>query len=264
MRSNIKKLIAIALVVGMIACAGAGCGKKDDKKAESSTTSAQSTTESKTEESKTEESKTEESKTEESKTEESKTEESSEASSEQPSQASAYAAEDVAGTYVLGAGAEIVASFTLAVDGTASATNAEGETREGTWTMEGAVLTLVTGDTQLFTFDGTNLTSQENPAYVFTKATPEEKPAYTAEDVAGTYVLGAGAEIVASFTLAVDGTASATNAEGETREGTWTMEGAVLTLVTGDTQLFTFDGTNLTSQENPAYVFTKAAAPEQE
>ncbi len=192
MRSNIKKLIAIALVVGMIACAGAGCGKKDDKKAESSTTSAQSTTESKTEESKTEESKTEESKTEESKTEESKTEESSEASSEQPSQASAYAAEDVAGTYVLGAGAEIVASFTLAVDGTA------------------------------------------------------------------------GAEIVASFTLAVDGTASATNAEGETREGTWTMEGAVLTLVTGDTQLFTFDGTNLTSQENPAYVFTKAAAPEQE
>ena len=140
MRSNIKKLIAIALVVGMIACAGAGCGKKDDKKAESSTTSAQSTTESKTEESKTEESKTEESKTEESKTEESKTEESkteesSEASSEQPSQASAYAAEDVAGTYVLGAGAEIVASFTLAVDGTASATNAEGETREGTWTM---------------------------------------------------------------------------------------------------------------------------------
>ena len=170
MRSNIKKLIAIALVVGMIACAGAGCGKKDDKKAESSTTSAQSTTESKTEESKTEESKTEESKT-----EESKTEESSEASSEQPSQASAYAAEDVAGTYVLGAGAEIVASFTLAVDGTASATNAEGETREGTWTMEGAVLTLVTGDTQLFTFDGTNLTSQENPAYVFTKAAAPEQ-----------------------------------------------------------------------------------------
>ena len=169
MKSKVWKLLAVAMAAALIACAGAGCGNKDNKSQQSSTTSAASTTESaasaeeskkeesKAEESKKEESKTEESKTEESKTEESKTEESSEEPSEESEEESEQESEeeseeespaateitaaDVAGCYEYGTGDQYI-GFILSDDGNLNYRTSNGYTMNGKWALEGTKVTM--------------------------------------------------------------------------------------------------------------------------